>query len=141
MKKGHKYIIGIVLAITMLSCQKNPEKMLMHLSGYWEIEKVIFADGQEKSFTISTWVDYIEVDSTKGIRKKVSPTLEGKFRATETEEIIEIKIENDSLNLYYTTPFDSWKETVLAVDDEKLIVINAEKTRYQYKKFQPLEFN
>jgi len=141
MKQSFKYALGFVLAITLLSCKNSPEAMLPHLNGYWEIEKVITANGEEKTFTVNTWIDYIEIKENKGFRKKVSPTLDGRFIPAETGEMIEIKIENDSLNLYYTTPFDTWKESVLSAGENKLIVINAEKNQYQYKRYQPLDLN
>ena len=37
------------------------------------------------------------------------------------------KIENDSLNLYYKTPFSSWKETILKASEDKLQIINQNK--------------
>lgn len=141
MKQNFKYRLGFVVIILFLSCQKDPKTMLPHINGYWEIEKVIAANGEEKNFTVNMWIDYIEIKENNGFRKKVRPTLEGKYIPAEAEEMIEIKIENDSLNMYYTTPFDTWKESILFADENKLIVINAEKFRYHYKRYQPLDLN
>ena len=51
-----------------------------------------------------------------------------------------IKIEEDSLRLYYETPFDSWKETVLAATDSVLKIINRDEKVYTYTKFQKFNF-
>ena len=131
------YILGIGMLL-LCSCAQNPEEMLPHLNGYWEIEKVTLKDGTTKEFSINTQVDYIYIDNGVGLRKKVVPTFDGNFKSTNNEETIEVTIANDSLHLLYTTPFDSWKETVLQADNEQLTVLTEDGNTYVYKRFDKI---
>jgi hypothetical protein len=133
----------LLLSIIILySCAKpDPKEQIKYLDGYWSIEKAVLADGTEKEFTISATIDFIEVNEYSGIRKKVQPKLDGTFLTSTKAETFELKIEDDSLRVYYTTPFDSWKETVLKAKDSSLVVLNRDGKTYFYKKFVKFDFN
>lgn len=129
----------IIISIILWSCQpQNPEKMKENLSGYWEITNVISKHIQEKDFTFNTTIDYIEVEDDAGIRTKLQPAIDGSYTGSKTAESFRIKIEGDSLNMYYDTPFDQWKETVIRATDQELIVRNEDGIEYHYKKFEPI---
>lgn len=133
-----KYFIFFI-SIVLCSCgSPDPEKMKDHLGGYWEIEEVLFPDGNKKTFTINTTVDYIEVKGNSGVRKKVSPQLDGSFKSFEQSEQFNIIVRNDSLILHYITPFAAWEETVKEANEKRLFVINEEGKEYHYKQFQPI---
>lgn len=133
-----KYV-GVVLILLFCSCHSNNfEAMKRDLNGYWEIEKVIDADGTEKSFSMSTTIDFIEVNKDKGVRKKVAPQLDGTFLTFAQTEEFDIIIENDRLLLNYKTPYDEWEEVVLTATPDQLITKNADSKKYYYKKFQPI---
>lgn len=118
----------------------NPETYIEEISGYWEIDQVILPDGTQKHYTYSDTVDYIEVsDSLTGFRIKLKPNFNGTYDTSKDTETFTIKIENDSLNLYYKTPFDTWKETILLATEDQLKVINRNKTVFLYKKFTPID--
>lgn len=131
-------IVSIAICVFFLfSCQNNdPQEQKSKLSGYWEIKSVTFPDGVEKNYSISTTIDYIEVKNDSGIRKKVAPKLDGTFTTSNDFEKFVLKIEEDSLRLYYSTPFDSWKETVILAKDSILKVKNRDAKVYTYKKFR-----
>lgn len=134
------YLIIILALLLLTSCEKKSEVNLEHLEGYWEIEEVILADGSKKSYTYNDTVDYIEIsDSLTGFRIKLKPQLDGSFETSKDSEQFQIKIENDSLNVYYKTPFDSWKETVLLVTQDQIKVINKNKAVFLYKRFIPID--
>lgn len=136
-----KNVIAFLTIAVFYSCAKqDPNEQIKHLDGYWSIEKAVFKDGTEKDFTISSTIDFIEVNGMKGIRKKVQPKLDGTFLTSTKAETFDIKIEDDSLRLYYTTPFDSWKETVLKAKDSSLVVLNRDGKMYFYKKFEKFDF-
>lgn len=137
-----KYSIIITLMLLLTSCNKHPEKMLTHLSGYWEISKVERHDGLEKDYNFNASVDYIMVnDSLKGFRKKLKPNIDGSYIMSQDAEAIVVKIENDSLNIYYQTLYNSWKETILEASENKLKIINANKDVYLYKRYEPLDLD
>lgn len=138
----NKYILIIFTTISISSCAKqDPKEQTQYLGGYWSIEKAILEDGTEKDFSMSTTIDFIEVNGTTGIRKKVQPKLDGTFITSNNAETFELKIEDDSLRLYYSTPYDSWKETVLKAKDSSLTVLNRDGKTYVYKKFAKFDFN
>ncbi len=133
-------ILTLIIALFLVSCSDNPDKMLTHLNGYWEISKAEMNDGFEKDYNFNASIDYIMVnDSLKGFRKKLSPNFDGSFTTSQDAEAIEVKIENDSLNLYYSTPYAKWKETVLEANETHLKIVNFKKDVYLYKRYVPLD--
>jgi hypothetical protein len=135
-----KRIIYVIWIFTLISCNDNPEAFIQFVDGYWEIEKVILPDGTQRDYSYNESIDYFSIsDSLSGFRKKLKPNFEGNFTASKNAESMKLVIENDSLNIYYTTPFDNWKETILYADSEKLKIINSNKNVYLYKRYTPLE--
>lgn len=128
----------ILFTFLLVNCSKDPVQFIPFLEGYWEIKEVTLTDGSKKTYTFNDTIDYFHVsDSLTGFRKKLKPTLTG-FESSPIVETIILKVENDSLNLYYSTPFSKWKETVLSASENQLLVINEAKVRYLYKRYQPL---
>ena len=67
--------------------------------------------------------------------------LNSKYITSQDVEGITVKIENDSLNLYYKTPYANWKETVLEANVNSLKVLNDRETIYLYKRYKPIELD
>ena len=131
-----------LLLLLLNSCSNNPETFIPHLEGYWEIESVTLADGNKRDYKVSTTIDYMTVnDSLKGFRKKMKPLFNGNFETSKDSESFTLKLENDSLNIYYKTPYSSWKETILSASKEHLKVVNQNNHVYLYKRFSPININ
>jgi hypothetical protein len=123
----------------LLGCSNNPESYIEHLNGYWEIEEVTLANGQKKTYKFNETIDYISVnDSLKGFRKKLKPGLNDTYFTSDDAEAITLKIENDSLNVYYATPYTNWKETIIEASPDKLKVVNENNKVYLYKRYTPI---
>lgn len=138
-KNTFKLLVYSGLIFILFSCKgENPDKILSHISGYWEIEQVTTIDGENKNYTINMLVDYIEINNKEGFRKKVAPQLNGTYTITEDAEKIQVNIENNQVHLEYSTPFDQWTETVVKADDNQLIIENENGITYTYKRFEPL---
>lgn len=136
-----KKTIFLLISLIAFSCaEQSPEEKLSNLEGYWEIQRVEMPDGSDRDYSISTIVDFIELKGTNGKRTKVSPQLDGSFKTNGTVELFTAKIENDSLNLYYKTPYDTWKETVVRAEDSILVIKNRDDKIYSYKKFVKFDF-
>src|SRR5690606_11878992 len=134
-------ITYLILILFIFSCKKpNPEAQKQNLSGYWEIKSVKMTNGEKKDFNINTVVDYIELNGDNGTRTKVSPKFDGTFTTNGVAENFTLKIEEDSLRMYYKTPFDEWKETVIEVKDSTLTVKNRDNKIYTYSKFKKFDF-
>jgi hypothetical protein len=133
--------IIVLVSLFAISCSKpNPQEQKQHLSGYWEIKTVQMPDGDLKKFKANTVIDYMEVKGNSGMRTKVAPKFDGSFVNNGVVENFNIKIEDDSLRLYYKTPFDQWKETVIEAKDSLLKVKNRDNKIYTYSKFKKFDF-
>ena len=127
----------ILFFLALLGCSKSPEEKIANLNGYWEITRAELPEGITKEFKYSEIVDYMKVDDKTGFRAKVRPQLGGRFITSEDRESFTVKVENDSINLYYTTPFTEYKESLIASDDEEIQILNSKGIIYTYKRFTP----
>ena len=134
-----KKFASLLLLLTLFaSCDTTPsEEKIANLNGYWEIKTAEMPDGSIKEFRFSEMVDYIVVENNEGFRKKVRPQLGGTFITSDDQELLEVKVENDSINLYYSTPYNSWKETLLSSGEDEIVVKNQHGIIYTYKEFTP----
>lgn len=129
----------------LVSCSnqpENPESFIKHVEGYWEIEEVIFPNGEKKIYKYNETIDYISLnDSLQGFRKKLTPGINDTYFTSDDAEALALKIENDSLNMYYSTAYNSRKETILEATPEHLRVINKNKVVYLYKRYTPINLD
>ncbi len=129
----------LILCLLVAGCTKDPNVLVPHVSGYWEIQEVTLASGEKKVYQFNQTIDYIIIDSSlNGFRKKLKPGFNNTYTTSKDVETIEARIENDSLNLYYKTLYATWKETVLNADEGNLTIINQNKDVYLYKRYQSL---
>lgn len=131
----HK-IFTLILSVIFIACSKpDPENQKQFLNGYWEIKEVQMPNKSRKDFDINFVVDFIELEGNSGKRIKVVPQLDGSYTTNEISEDFELRIENDSLRMYYKTPFDEWKETVIKAEDSILVIKNRDHKIYTYHRF------
>ena len=134
-------IVGFLfISFLFVSCQqKIKTEDIAKINGYWEIEKVVFEDGNSKDYTINESYDYFEIGkNNSGFRKKVIPQLDGTFLVNETQESLKIRLEKDKVYLDYNTSYAKWSEELIAISDEKMVFMNSEKKQYHYKKATPI---
>jgi len=137
-----KVIFLLVFATAFVGCNTTShEEKIKNLNGYWEITKAELPEGITKEFRFSELVDFIKAEESSGFRKKVRPQLNGSFISSDDEEIFKIKVENDSINLYYSTPYAEWKETVISSEENELMILNPDGIIYTYKRFTPYSGN
>ncbi len=137
----NRFILSL-LTLFLMDCSNPPENFIPFLEGYWEISEVTLPNGTKKIFQYNDSVDFLEFsDSLTGYRRKLKPNINGGFLTSNDVEKFQLKVENDSLNVYYSTPFAKWKETVLSASENELLVINKAKVRYLYKRYQPIDIN
>ncbi|MEO1029953.1 MAG: lipocalin family protein [Bacteroidota bacterium] len=135
-------LVLLSLLLLTLSCSKNPETYIPHVEGYWEIEEVTLPNGEKKQYQFNETVDYISVnDSLRGFRKKLKPGINDTYFTSDDAESFVLKIENDSLNVYYKTPYAQWKETILEASSTQLKVSNQDKVVYVYKRYTPINLD
>jgi hypothetical protein len=120
----------------IFSCtQKVSKEETQKLNGYWEIEKVLMADGSEKDYKVNLMYDFFKIGKDyKGFRKKVTPQLDGKYLADDTAEAVEITEKEDKIYLNYKTEYATWKEELKSISDDKMVILNQQNIEYHYKK-------
>ena len=133
-----KIVVLVVFSILLLSCNQIITKAdIAKLNGYWEIEKVIKKDGDKKEYKINEAIDYIEIKSNKGFRKKVYPQYDGKYLVNDVKEDITITDSSGIFYINYKTDYAKWKEQIISIKDSSFTVQNSEKLKYSYIKQVP----
>ena len=133
-----KTALLFVAFISFVACKEKvkPED-ISKINGYWEIETVALPDGNEREYKISETIDYFEIKEDSGFRKKVMPQFDGKYLVNDKSEKVKIVREDDRIFLNYSTDYATWKEEVLEITEDKLVLKNAAEIEYQYKKPTP----
>jgi hypothetical protein len=132
-----KNLVTIVLfSFLLVSCKQQIQSTdIPKINGYWEIEKVVFDDGEDKEYTANQNYDYFQIGiNNQGIRKKVAPQLDGTFLVDDSFEKVSIRFQEDKAYLDYATPYMKYTEEIIALSAEELVVLNAQKKEYHYKK-------
>lgn len=136
-----KFVALTVLFLCFVSCtQKISNDDIQKMNGYWEIEKVVFPEGQAKDFPINMTYDYIELKNDKGFRRKGAPRFDGKLEGNDVLEEMEITFKDDKAFVNYSTEFAKWTEELKEITDEKMVLVNSENKEYHYKRTAPLNF-
>lgn len=129
--------LAFVFVLTGCNPKMGPSD-IAKLNGYWEIDKVVLADGSEKNYSMNQTYDYFEIANNKGFRTKVMPQLDGTFQTNGLKEKVSVAFENNKTILHYETPYAKWDEELKAIADSTMVVLNAEKKAYHYKKTGPI---
>ncbi len=135
-------ILYTIAFFLLVGCSTSVSKTeLENLNGYWEIEKVTFANGETKNYKINTIIDYIELKNLKGFRKKMQPKFDGSYTTSNNTEFFSIVETDGSFEFQYKTEMSEWEERILRVSQNSFSVINEDTLTYTYKRFQPIKVN
>ncbi len=128
----------LLLVCILIGCDhRDQQDTINDLNGYWQIKKAVMPDGSVKQFAPGQIIDYIKISERKGIRKKLRLEFDGEFRSSHEQESFVVRPENDTLRIFYTTRFDTRKETLISVDKEQLITRGETGIRFVYQKYHP----
>ena len=135
-----KRILLLIVLVSVLSCkQKITEADISNLNGYWEIEKVELPDGDKKEYKVNETIDFFKIEANKGFRKKVMPQLDGTYLTNDIQEDIVIAVKDGDATIQYKTTYASWKEEIIELTKDKLVVKNEQDLEYHYKR--PVKFS
>ena len=135
-----KRILLLIVLVSALSCkQKITEADLSNLNGYWEIEKVELPDGDKKEYKVNETIDFFKIEANKGFRKRVMPQLDGTYLTNDIQEDVVVVIKDGDASLQYKTTYASWKEEIIELTKDKLVVKNQQEIEYYYKR--PAKFS
>ncbi|MGB0896226.1 MAG: hypothetical protein ACPGU9_07295 [Flavobacteriaceae bacterium] len=135
-----KYLYCL-LFILFFSCSKKvTQDDLKNLNGYWDIEMVESESKKITKFGVNSTIDFYYLDNTnQGYRKKTKPDFSGKYRANNIKDSIKIIHKNNQYIIHTTTPLDNWKDIIIELTPEKLILQNEKGVLFHYKKHQKLD--
>jgi len=140
--KPIKLICSLFLVWVLNACQSSVDVKAInqHINGYWEIEKAILPDGTEKDYSINATIDYFELkENQTGLRYKVVPQFSGEFLTNDRPETFTFEEKEDGIWLEYKTDFSSWKEQIVSLSEEKMVMENENKIKYYYKRAHPIQ--
>ena len=125
-----------------MACKQNPEDMIPFIQGYWEISEVKKDGDKLKEFNVNMTIDYFEIqEDLKGFRKKLTPTLDGRFKGSEHQALFELKNMDGELIIEYQGGDSNHLETVKKATDEELVLQNDQGFIYIYKPYTPIDFD
>lgn len=133
-------VLTLFTAVLFVSCQeKKIEKIDVNLlNGYWEIQEVTMADGSKKEYKMNETIDFFEIKENNGFRKKVTPQVDGTYLVNDLDEKIKVDQTAEGTFISYKTVYATWKEKILTLSKDQLILENKQNIKYQYKK--PIPF-
>lgn len=130
-----KSLLYLIPFLILVSCkQKISETNLQYLNGYWEIEKVILPNGETKDYKINETIEFFELKEKIGFRQKLMPQFDGTYLTNNLQEKIELLDVDGIAMLKYQTNYATWKEEIVSISKEKLVLKNQQDLEYHYKK-------
>lgn len=127
------WILGIV--ILLCSCtEKVSFTTLQKLNGYWQIEKVLPAEGEKKEYTVNENYEYFELQNKVGFHKKVRWQPMGKFLVDDLQEKVEAVSEKDAILLKFSSPYGKHQESIVELTDSLLVLESEKGDAFYYKK-------
>ena len=141
-----KYRSPTVLLLTgifflSIACGGVSQDDLQHLKGYWEIRMVTFPDGVRKEYSVSTTIDYYELQGVKGFRKKMQPTLEGSYRTSDDALPMRVVFREDRVFLAFEGGTERWEEEILELDSSSLVTEHENGLKYAYIRYEPINLS
>ena len=119
----------------LVSCKEVvKEADIQNLNGYWEIEKVILPDGDDKEYKTNETYDFFELKDKFGTRQKGMQQFDGSFLTNNVSENFSIVFKDGNCFINYKTDFANWEEEILVLTKEKLVVKNNNNLEYHYKR-------
>ena len=135
-----KRILLLIVLFSVFSCKQTiTDTDISNLNGYWEIEKVELPDGDKKEYKVNETIDFFKIEANKGFRKKVMPQLDGTYLTNDIQEDVVVVIKDGDASLQYKTTYASWKEEIIELTKDKLVVKNQQEIEYYYKR--PAKFS
>jgi hypothetical protein len=134
-----KVMLFLVFGALMSCKQSFVEADLQHLNGYWEIEKVVLPDGDKKEYKVNETIDFFKIDQNKGFRKKVMPQIDGTYLTNNIQETVKVELIDGTASIHYSTSYAQWKEEIIELSKDKLVIKNQQDLEYHYKR--PVKFS
>jgi len=134
-----------ILFMLLIGC-KQPRVYTLedfqNMNGYWEITEVIYPNGEKKEYSISTTIDYIEINGDKGFKKKVNPKLDGTYQTSNDAVNFRIvKKADKGYFISYNDAMNSWQESINFLGVDYFSLKSSEGLIYCYDRYKPIQMN
>lgn len=136
--KAKKILSLLVLPLLLLSCRGVTESDLGRLSGYWEIARVGFPDGDRKEYKVNTSVDYFELQGSSGYRKKLLPNADGTFDTSDDALPFAVVTREGHVFLRFQGDSDTWEEEIVKLTTGELVLSGPRGLQYEYQRYEPV---
>ncbi|MGB5982373.1 MAG: lipocalin family protein [Nonlabens sp.] len=137
MKNTIQLLMYILIGALMLtSCEKDPNKQIAQLEGYWNIEEVKLPDGNTKEFPFSNHMDYFEINGNKGMKHRVSPRYDGTFVNYGSPVPFKWEAIDGTLTLNFAEGDNAYQQTLESVTEEELVLLHENGTTYTYTSYK-----
>lgn len=125
--------------LLLIACAEGPSAGdLGYLQGYWEIRQVVFPDGSSRRYEVNPAVEYLSWDGQTGYRKKVQPTLEGRYLTSDDALPMQVLWREGRMFLVFSGEEDPWEEEVLELSSRALVTRHSNGLRYEYTRYEPI---
>ncbi|MGB0274247.1 MAG: hypothetical protein ACPGAA_04940 [Flavobacteriaceae bacterium] len=128
----------LLILVLLLGCApKVSTENIDLLNGYWVIAEAKAPNGENRPYLGTVEVDYFELDSIRGFRKKLKPLLDNQFNSTNDKVDFSISFEGKMCIITYFRQQHSWQEEVVSLSKEELQLKDARGVVFRYKRYLP----
>ena len=122
----------------LLGCTPKISKQNIELlNGYWVIAEAKAPTGEVRPYIGIVEVDFFELDSAYGYRKKLKPLPNKLFNSTKDKVDFTISFEDKSCIITYLSQQHRWKEEIVTLSKDELQLKDARGVVFRYKKYKP----
>ena len=129
-----RLLLYILVTITFSCSEKVDTASLKHLNGYWQIEKVVTAEGDDKEYKANEDYEYFELKDKKGIHKKVRWQPTGKFLTDDLYENVAVVEKDGGLQLQFISAFGKHTNKVTKITETELVLESENENQFYYQK-------
>ena len=83
--------------------------------------------------------DFFKIENKKGFRKKVMPQIDGTYLTNNIQETVKVDLIDGTASIHYSTSYAQWKEEIIELSKDKLVIKNQQDLEYHYKR--PVKFS
>ncbi len=128
----------LLILVLLLGCApKFSTKNIDLLNGYWVITEAKAPNGENRPYSGTVEVDFFELDSIRGFRKKLKPLLGNQFNSTNDKVHFSISFKGEICVITYLRQQHSWQEEVVMLSKEELQLKDARGVVFRYKRYLP----
>ena len=133
-----RFLVVVLLVFLLSGCEDEREiGNMKQLNGYWQIKQAEVPGIVIKDYKGGLKLDYIKMKSdSTGVRKKMKVSMMDEYKTTPNQEDIKLIKEQGEIKLVCKTPYSQWKETILHLSNDSLVIRNQDDKKYYYSKYR-----